>query len=138
MEGEYMKKVYIFVHGLSGWGIYDKRYKWFPYWKTDRSGEDLMKYLRENGYESYAASVAPSGSAWDRACELYAQLSGTRVDYGKAHSEKYKHERFGTDFTGRALIPSADADAQLVLLGHSFGGATILLFSELMLHGDAE
>ena len=133
-----MKKVYIFVHGLSGWGVYDSRYKWFPYWKTDRSGDDLMKYLRENGYESYAASVAPSGSAWDRACELYAQLCGTRVDYGKAHSEKYKHERFGTDFTGRPLIPSADEDVQLVLLGHSFGGATILLFSELMLHGDAK
>jgi len=35
---------------------------------------------------AYAASVAPNGSAWDRACELYAQLSGTRVDYGKAHT----------------------------------------------------
>ena len=93
---------YIFVHGLSGWGSYDKIYKYYPYWGT--SSGDLMKYLRGEGFSCYAASVDPVGSAWDRACELYAQLTGTVVDYGKEHSERCNHERFGTDFSANPLI----------------------------------
>ena len=49
---------------------------------------DLISFLKEKGFECYAASVSPQGSAWDRACELYAQLSDTRVDYGKHHSQQ--------------------------------------------------
>ena len=101
-------------------------------------GEHLMEYLRSEGFSCYAASVAPEGSAWDRACELYAQLAGTVTDYGKAHSEQYGHERFGPDFTGRPLIPDWESGRKLVLLGHSFGGATIRLFSELLANGSAE
>ena len=127
---------YVFVHGLSGWGSYDERYKRFPYWGT-WSG-DLMEYLRNQGYECYAASVSPSGSAWDRACELYAQISGTRTDYGLAHSREYRHDRLGTDYTGRPLIPSWTADTRLVLIGHSFGGPTIRLFAHLLANGDPE
>ena len=127
-------KEYIFVHGLSGWGSYDKTYKRMPYWGMFTG--DLMKYLRSQGFSCYAASVSPEGSAWDRACELYAQLTGTVTDYGKAHSEQYGHERFGPDFTGIPLIPDWDNGKKLVLLGHSFGGATIRLFSEILADGD--
>ena len=95
-----------------------------------------MAYLRTQGFSCYAASVAPEGSAWDRACELYAQLTGTVTDYGRAHSERYGHERFGPDFTGRPLIPDWEAEKKLVLLGHSFGGVTIRLFSEILANGD--
>lgn len=125
---------YIFVHGLSGWGSYDERYQRLPYWGMH--GGDLMAYLREKGYDCHAASVSPTGSAWDRACELYAQLSGTRTDYGLAHSRTYSHERFGPDYTGRPLIPSWTPDTRLVLIGHSFGGATVRLFSRLLSEGD--
>lgn len=125
---------YIFVHGLSGWGSYDKAYQRMPYWGM--LGGDLMKYLRSQGFSCYAASVAPEGSAWDRACELYAQLTGTVTDYGKAHSERCGHDRFGPDFTGRPLVPDWEAGKKLVLLGHSFGGATIRLFSEILANGD--
>ena len=125
---------YIFVHGLSGWGSYDETYKRMPYWGMFTG--DLMKYLRSQGFSCYAASVSPEGSAWDRACELYAQLTGTVTDYGKAHSELYGHERFGPDFTGIPLIPDWDNGKKLVLLGHSFGGATIRLFSEILANGD--
>ena len=97
------KLQFIFVHGLSGWGSYDPRYILIPYWGMQ--GGDLMEYLREEGFPCYAASVAPEGSAWDRACELYAQLAGTVVDYGKAHSERCSHERYGRDFSGESLIP---------------------------------
>ena len=93
--------------------------------------------LRGQGFDCYAASVDPFGSAWDRACELYAQIAGARVDYGAAHSAAMRHERFGRDFTGDPLIPAWDDDTRLVLLGHSFGGATVRLFSELLADGDA-
>ena len=126
---------YIFVHGLAGWGSYDAAYKRMPYWGM--LGGDLTAYLQNEGYDAYAASVAPNGSAWDRACELYAQLAGTVTDYGKAHSERCGHERFGPDFTGRPLIPDWTSGKKLVLLGHSFGGATIRLFSEILANGDA-
>ena len=125
---------YIFVHGLSGWGSYEKAYERMPYWGM-RCG-DLIGFLRGKGYEAYAASVSPAGSAWDRACELYAQLEGLRTDYGAAHSAECRHERFGRDFSGRPLIPDPGEGPRLVLLGHSFGGTTIRLFAELMAHGD--
>lgn len=126
---------YVYVHGLSGWGSYDLTYEFLPYWGL--FGGDLMRYMSEQGYESYAASVDPKTSAWDRACELYAQLTGTRVDYGKAHSEKAGHERFGKDYSGRPLYKGF-ADSGFVLIGHSFGGATIRLFSEIYKNGSAE
>ena len=127
---------YIFVHGLSGWGYYDKTNEIMPYWGM-RNG-DLMKQLREIGYECYCASVSPQGSAYDRACELYAQLYGKVTDYGEVHSRKYNHERFGPDFTGRALIPALKEGEKLVFLGHSFGGATIRIFAHIMEHGIIE
>ena len=130
------KLQYIFVHGLSGWGSYDARYSKMPYWGM--RGGDLMAWLRTRGFDCCAASVAPAGSAWDRACELYAQLAGTRVDYGEAHSRKCGHERYGKDFSACPLIPSWDENTRLVLLGHSFGGATVRILSELLAHGDAE
>ncbi len=121
---------YVFVHGLMGWGEYDTSYKFMPYWGM--MGGDLMKYLRDKGFECHAASVAPTSSAWDRACELYAQLTGTVVDYGEAHSKMYGHERYGKDFTGKALIDSWSAENKINLLGHSFGGATVRLFASIM------
>ena len=128
------KLIFVFVHGLSGWGSYDPLYRRMPYWGM--RGGDLMAYLRQQGFDCHAASVAPTGSAWDRACELYAQLAGTRVDYGKAHSEKYRHDRWGRDFSACPLIPEWREGTRLVLLRHSFGGATVRLFSELLAHGD--
>ncbi len=126
---------YIFVHGLSGWGSYDAQYEFIPYWGT--TGGDVIKYLNDQGYESYAASVDPKGSAWDRACELYAQLTGTRVDYGKVHSEKAGHERFGKDYSKNPLLKDFE-NSKFVLIGHSFGGATIRIFSEILRNGSAD
>ncbi len=123
---------YVYVHGLAGWGSYDTRNEFIPYWGL--TGGDLIRYMNKQGYDSYAASVDPTGSAWDRACELYAQLAGTRVDYGKEHSERCNHERYGEDFSNRPLIKDFK-NSQIVLLGHSFGGATIRIFSEILRNG---
>ena len=128
--------VCVFCHGLNGYGQYDEKYKKKPYW-GGKSG-DVVAEWREKGVCAYAASVAPQGSAWDRACELYAQIAGARTDYGKAHSEQYRHARIGRDFTGNALIPSWDDDTRLVLIGHSFGGVTVRLLAELLANGSDE
>lgn len=131
-----MKLKYVFIHGTAGWGSYDKRYEKMPYWGM--RGGDLIGYLNEKGFDSYAASVSPFGSAWDRACELYAQIYGKKVDYGNSHSKTYGHERFGKDYNGCSLIQDLTDDTKLVLIGHSFGGTTARMFAELMAHGDEE
>ena len=81
----------IYVHGLMGWGEHDQIYAVTPYWGLT---SDLMPYLTGKGYESYAASVGPLSSAWDR--------------------------------------------AKINLVGHSFGGATIRLFLDILADGSAE
>lgn len=127
------RRTYVFCHGLNGRGEYDDDYQSNPYW-GGASG-DVVAEWRAQGLDAHAASVSPQGSAWDRACELYAQIAGTRTDYGRAHSAAYGHARIGRDFSGHALIPSWDDDTRLVLIGHSFGGATIRLFAELLANG---
>ena len=127
---------YVFCHGLNGHGQYDAEYLKNPYW-GGASG-DVVAEWRERGVDAFAASVAPQGSAWDRACELYAQIAGCRTDYGAAHASEYRHDRFGRDFSCEQLIPSWDENTRLVLIGHSFGGATIRLFAELLAFGSEE
>ena len=124
---------FVFVHGLSGWGHYDSRNKFFPYWGMKNGS--LMKQLKKAGFKTYDASVAPHGSAWDRACELYAQLSGSVTDYGAEHSERCGHPRFGRDFSKEPLIPAWDSQNKINLLGHSFGGVTVRLLAHLMAQG---
>lgn len=127
---------YVYCHGLNGWGSYDFQNNFLPYWGM--FGGDMVKNLNRLGYNCCSASVDPQGSAWDRACELYAQLMGTKVDYGKAHSEKFGHERYGEDFSKKPLIKSWSSKDKINLLGHSFGGVTVRLLAELMANGDAD
>ena len=127
---------YVYCHGLSGWGSYDFQNHFMPYWGM--FGGDMIKNLNKLGYKCYSASVDPQGSAWDRACELYAQLMGTKVDYGKEHSERCGHDRFGTDYSKKRLIPDWSSKEKSNLLGHSFGGVTVRLLAELMANGSAQ
>ena len=88
---------YIFVHGMGGWAPSNEFYSLSPYWGGGLwlSDTDLIKMLNDQGIEAYAPAVGPLSSAWDRTCELYAQLTGTTVDYGEAHSKAHGHDRFG-------------------------------------------
>lgn len=130
------KYPFIWVGGMMSWGEENGMYK-LPYWGMVCG--DLMKQLRESGIESYAPQVGPANSAWDRACDLYAEITGTRVDYGVAHSKEHNHARYGRTYAG--LVPdwgkpTAEGGIKKVhLLGHSFGGATMRMLAELLTNG---
>lgn len=127
---------YVFVHGYFGWGEYNKANEKYAYWGMSTSDE--IECFNKSGFTAAAADVDPVGSAWDRACELYAQLTGTVVDYGKAHSEKYGHDRYGEDYTGRALIEKWDSKNKINIVSHSFGGPTCALFASILEYGAAD
>ncbi len=133
---------YVFVHGMGGWGEEDFFYSESPYWGgglTEHTGTDLISMLREQGIEAYAPSVGPLSSAWDRACELYAQLVGTVVDYGEAHSKAHNHERYGFNYSESCIMgESWNLTDKINLVGHSFGGATVRLFTSLLAYGCEE
>lgn len=124
----------IFVHGLFGWGESDPVYRFFPQWGMG-SG-NVVKDLRRQGWDCHAPAVGPLSSAWDRACELYAWLTGTRTDYGAAHSARCGHARYGRAF-GAPLVPDWSAERPVDLIGHSFGGATSRLLVHLLQNGSA-
>ena len=123
----------VFVHGLFGWGSDEGIDKKMPYWGATTG--DLTVYLNGFGYETYSASVGPISSSWDRACELYARLTGTTVDYGKAHSQQCCHRRFGRTYTS-PLVEGWSPERKIHLIGHSFGGNTVRLLAHLLRNGD--
>ncbi len=138
VEKENFKNEYtnVLVHGYAGWGDYDWYNGLLPYWGMNYG--DLTKYLSARGFDCVAASVAPTSSAWDRACELYAELTGTVTDYGKVHSENCGHKRYGKDYSKKRLIASWSEEDKINLFGHSFGGATVRMLAHLLKNGSAE
>ena len=125
----------IFVHGMFGWGQDEGINKIAPYWGGTTGS--LMEYLRENNMECYDVSVGPISSAWDNACEVYAQLTGTTVDYGEAHSKAHGHDRYGRTYE-EALVPDWGNGRKIHIIGHSHGGQVARLLAHLLTHGDSE
>ena len=131
----------VLVHGLLGWGSYDQINSIVPYWGF--TSGPIVPYLRAKGVEVYEASMGPVSSAWDCACELYAQLTGTVVDYGAKHALEHGHDRFGRDYTGSGQYDKLmngpwDAQHPINLVGHSFGGARSRLMLSLLAEGSAD
>jgi len=126
---------YVFVHGFGGWGTESELNSCMPYWGILNG--DVVEAFDKIGCESYTASCGAFSSAWDRACELYAQLTGTQVDYGKAHSEKYGHERYGKVYE-KPLFEGWGVNKKINLVAHSFGGNTVRLLSTILVNGSKE
>ena len=122
----------IFVHGMFGWGSAIGIDKKAPYWGGTTG--NLMEFLTSCNYECYSASVGPVASAWDNACELYAQLMGTQVDYGEAHSKAHGHKRFGRTY--KKPLCDGFGKRKFHLIGHSHGGQVIRLLAHLLTYGD--
>ncbi len=135
----------VLVHGFIGWGRDEVggpygHYYWGGY-------DDLQEILRKAGHDCYTGVVGPFSSNWDRACELYAQLKGVRTDYGLAHSIKHKHERFGIDFSNKALLKnkegksdwgSAGSHKKIHIIAHSQGAQTVRMLAQLLENGFQE
>lgn len=132
---------YVFVHGLMGWGRDEGINNDLPYWGATSC--NIVDNVREEGYECYAASVGPLSSNWDRACELYAQMMGTTVDYGEAHAKLHNHERYGRTYQEPMFEDWGQKDDKglinkVNLIGHSFGGNTVRLLLGLLESGAPE
>lgn len=125
----------VFVHGMFGWGQNEGINKKIPYWGA--TSGSITDCLSSVGVECYAASVGPMSSAWDQACELYAQLTGTQVDYGEAHSKKYGHSRYGRTYK-KPLFDGWSSDKRIHLIGHSFGGNSSRMLTHLLTNGAPE
>ncbi|MBU1171537.1 MAG: lipase [Proteobacteria bacterium] len=111
-----------------------------PYYGGSHSIEED---LNNNGYETYTANIGPFSSNWDRACELYAQIKGGTVDYGKDHSDNAGHARYGKTYPGffphwGDVDPATGNVKKIHLIGHSMGGQTVRLLAQLMEAGSAE
>ena len=135
-----VKYPFILIHGLGGWGDKEDGEDAHPYWGATTG--DLVEKLRSEGYEVFAPSVGPVSSTWDRTCELYAQLTGTTVDYGEAHAKAHGHARYGRSYD-TPLVPDwgeprFGTRVKVNLVGHSFGGATARMLTWLLANGSAD
>ena len=74
----------VFIHGFLGWGPNEMGN--YNYWGGN---SDICSILRNEGYKVFEVSVGPISSNWDRAIEVFYQLKGGQVDYGRGHSKKH-------------------------------------------------
>ena len=126
----------VFVAGLGAYGEDDGLNKIVPVWGM--MAGSMAKYLEEQGYEAATASIGPFSGSWDRTCELYAHLTGTRTDYGAAHAAAHGHARYGPTYE-RALVPGwNNTDRKAHLIGYSFGGNTLRYFAQMLKDGSPE
>ena len=112
----------VLVHGMLGFG--PDELGQLDYWRGALQAPCPLPRLQ--------ASVGPISSPHDRACELAAQIKGTRVDYGEEHAAAEGHARYGRDYAGRALWPEWDGGHALHMVGHSLGATTLRALQTLL------
>ncbi|MEE8341718.1 MAG: lipase [Candidatus Neomarinimicrobiota bacterium] len=117
----------VLVHGFLGWGPDEMiGYKyWGGFW-------DLEEYLEKEGFTVITVSIGPVSSNWERAVEIYYQLKGGHVDYGKSHSDKFGVIQKPVHKTYVGLYPDWDAEHPVHFIGHSMGGQTIRMLDYLL------
>lgn len=132
----------IFCHGFCGWGSDDGANKVMPYWGFSKK-RYIIPQLNREGFVCKDPSSGPWGSAWDRACELWAMLTASTVDYGKVHSGKFGHERFGRTYAeplvpGWGTLDKEKNRSKLNFVGHSFGAPAVRMLASLLTYGSQE
>ncbi len=117
----------VLVHGFLGWGPEEMvGYKyWGGFW-------DIEEYLEGKGFNIITTSVGPVSSNWERAVELYYQLKGGQVDYGKNHADKFGVIQRPAGKVYDGLYPEWDSEHPVHLLGHSMGGQTVRMLDYLL------
>ncbi len=127
----------VLIHGFAGADYSNGLTKIFRYFGSFT--KDLKKTMEPKGYEIYQPGLGPFNGAWPRACILWAYLVGGRVDYGKVHSERNHMARYGRTYPGVLKDWGKEGDHKKInLVGHSFGGPTVLLFASLLQEGCKE
>ncbi|RFU82152.1 lipase [Trichoderma arundinaceum] len=148
----------VFVPGFSGWGA--PLFGAINYF----GGEiDIPNLLVKNGYTVIVASIGPISSNWERACELYRQLTFGKfntiklgkkiieevhdvdIDYGNYFGSGQGPEQTHTKKRKRAILyspPSSDfetwkwdRDHKVHFVCHSQGGNTVRYLLSLMTNG---
>ena len=114
----------VFVPGLFGWG--PGELGGFPYWG------DALKQFDGNRFQIHEAKCGPISSFHDRACEIFAKIKGTAVDYGAEHSAAAGHDQTSRDYTGQGWVRDWSADNPVILIGHSAGAQTCLQLQQLL------
>jgi triacylglycerol esterase/lipase EstA (alpha/beta hydrolase family) len=98
----------------------------------------MEQQLKINGYldvKVHAVSCGPVSSFHDRACEVFAQIIGGKVDYnGKEslHSTQAQHGDSNKNYTGKALVPNWSENNPVILVAHSAGAHTCLQLQQLL------
>ncbi len=113
----------VFVHGLFGFG--PRELGPLNYWGSAFKVKSPIE-------DRHEASVGPLSSAHDRACELAAQIKGTRVDYGEEHAAEAGHQRYGKSYVGKGFVDDWSESRPVHLVGHSLGSPTIRCLQNLL------
>ena len=112
----------ILIHGFLCWGTESKFCQFVP---TFGMWHGNARYaISDIGNRNYAPHVGPFSSMWDRACILYAMIKGGTVDFGKVHSEKMGHARYGATYPGYVPdwgeLDEAGKIKKIILVGVNF------------------
>ena len=117
----------VLVHGFMGWGPNEMGP--YNYWGGKH---DMVQEFEKQGHTIYVSNVGPVSSNWDRAVELYYQIKGGQVDYGKGHSDIYGIVQKPRNKRYKGLYPDWSPDNPIHLIGHSMGGQTVRMLDYLL------
>mgnify|MGYP001473752933 CR=1 FL=1 len=117
----------ILIHGFMGWG--PDEMNGYNYWGGK---DDYIDDLEQNGHVVFEISVGPVSSNWERAIEVYYQLKGGQVDYGKGHSKKYDINQKPVNKSYKGIYPQWSSEYPIHIIAHSMGGQTARMLNYLL------